>query len=69
MHDGKFEIEDGSLDSASDLYHVSGTASMTRALNVKLLREGAQGFNITGTLTEPHVSPIVSSETQAALKP
>ena len=69
MHEGKFEIEDGRLESASDVYHVSGSASMSRSLNVKLMREGAQGFNITGTLTEPHVSPIVSSETQAALKP
>ena len=69
MHDGKFEIEDGSLDSASDLYRVSGSASMTRALNVKLIREGGRGFNITGTLTEPHVSPTLPSETQAALKP
>ena len=69
MHDGKFEIEDGSLDSASDLYRVSGSASMTRALNVKLMREGGRGFNITGTLTEPQVSPTLPSETQAALKP
>jgi len=69
MHDGKFEIEDGKLDSSSNIYRVSGTASLNRVLNIKLMREGAQGFNITGTLMEPHVSPIVSSETQAALKP
>jgi hypothetical protein len=69
LHDGKFEIEDGKLDSVSNSYRISGTASMSRVLNVNLLREGAQGFNITGTLAEPHVSPIVPSETQAALKP
>ena len=69
MHEGKIEIEDGKLDSVSSIYRVSGTASLSRVLNLKLMREGAQGFNITGTLTEPHVSPIVSSETQAALKP
>jgi AsmA family/AsmA-like C-terminal region len=69
LHDGKFEIEDGKLDSVSNSYRISGTASMSRVLNVKLSREGAQGFNITGTLAEPHVSPIVPSETQAALKP
>jgi hypothetical protein len=69
MHDGKFEIEDGKLDSASNIYRISGTASMSRVLNIKLLLEGAHGFNITGTLTEPHVSPILPSETQAALKP
>jgi hypothetical protein len=69
MHDGKFEIEDGKLDSVSNIYRISGTASLSRVLNVKLLREGAQGFNVTGTLSEPHVSQIVPSETQAALKP
>jgi hypothetical protein len=69
MHDGSFEIEDGKLDSASNIYRISGTASLGRILNIRLLREGAQGFNITGTLTEPHVSPILPSETQAALKP
>jgi len=69
LRDGTFEIEDGKLDSVSNSYRISGTASMNRVLNIKLLREGAQSFNITGTLTEPHVSPIVSSETQAALKP
>ena len=69
MHDAKFEIEDGKLDSSSNIYRVSGTASLNRVLNIKLMREGAQGFNITGTLMEPHVSPIVPSETQAALKP
>jgi hypothetical protein len=69
LRDGKFEIDDGKLDSVSNIYRVSGTASLNRVLNIKLMREGAQGFNITGTLMEPHVSPIVSSETQAALKP
>ncbi len=69
MRDGKVEIEDGKLDSLSNIYRVSGSASLGRVLNVKLMREGAQGFSITGTLTEPHVSSIVSSETQAALKP
>jgi hypothetical protein len=69
MRDGKFEIEDGKLDSLSSIYRVSGTAYLGRGLDVKLTREGAQGFNITGTLTEPHVTPIVSSETQAELKP
>jgi len=69
LRDGKFEIDDGKLDSLSNIYRISGTASLNRVLNIKLMQEGAQGFNITGTLMEPHVSPIVPSETQAALKP
>ena len=50
-------------------YQVSGTASLTRILNLKLTHEGAPGFNITGTLMEPHVATIVTPETRAALKP
>jgi AsmA family len=69
LRDGKFEIQEGKLETATRIYQVSGTASLTRVLNLQLTQQGATGFNITGTLTEPHVSPILTPETQAALKP
>jgi uncharacterized protein involved in outer membrane biogenesis len=69
LQEGKFEIQEGKLETPAGVYEVSGTASLTRILNLKLARERAPGFNITGTLTEPHVSPIPSPETRAALKP
>jgi hypothetical protein len=69
VHDGGFEIQEGMLETSTGTYQVSGTASLTRILDLKLTHEGAPGFNITGTLMEPHVSPIVNPETQAALKP
>jgi len=69
LHDGKFEIQQGKLETPTEVYQVSGTASLTRILDLKLTREGAPGFNITGTLTEPHVSAILTPETRAALKP
>ena len=69
LHDGKFEIQEGKLETSAGIFQVSGTASLTRVLNLKLTREGAPGLNVTGTLTEPHVSQIQSPETQAALKP
>jgi hypothetical protein len=69
LRDGEFEIQEGKLETSAGIYQVSGTASLTRMLNLKLTQEGAPGFNITGTLTEPHVSPILSPETRAALKP
>jgi AsmA-like C-terminal region len=69
LHDGKFEIEEGKLETLTSVYQVSGTASLTRVLNLKLTHEAEPGFNITGTLMEPHVSPILSPETRAALKP
>ena len=68
LNDGKFEIQEGKLETPTGIYQVSGTASLTRVLNLKLTREGGPGFNITGTLMEPHVSPILTPETRAALK-
>ena len=37
------------------IYQLSGTASLSRVLDIKLARDGARGFNITGTLSQPHV--------------
>jgi hypothetical protein len=69
LHDGRFEIQQGKLETPSGIYQLSGTASLTRTLDLKLVRDGAPGFNITGPLTEPRVAPVKTQETQAALKP
>ena len=69
LHDGKFEILESKLETPAGSYRVSGTAFLTRILDLQLTRDGALGFNITGTLMEPHVAPIVTPETRAALKP
>ena len=69
LREGRFEIQEGKLETPAGAYDLSGTASLTRALNLKLTREGGPGFNITGTLTQPHVSQVSTHETQAALKP
>jgi hypothetical protein len=69
LHERSFEIEEGKLQTPTSIYQLSGTASLDRVLDLKLSREGARGFNITGTLTEPHVVMHSTSETQAALKP
>ena len=66
---GVFEIQEGKLETPSGIYQVSGTASLGRVLDVKLARDGAHGFNISGTLNAPKVSPATNAETQAALKP
>ncbi len=69
LRDGKFEIEQGKLETPGGIYQVSGTASLGRTLDVKLVRDGGHGFKITGTLTEPRVATAMTPETQAALKP
>ncbi len=69
LRDGKFEIEQGKLQTPASIYQLSGTASLSRVLDIKLARDGARGFNITGTLTQPHVAVSTTPDTQAALKP
>ena len=69
LRDGTFDIQTGRLETGTDVFQLSGTASLTQILNLKLTRESASGFSITGTLTEPHVAPVVTPETRAALKP
>jgi hypothetical protein len=65
---GKFEIQEGNLETERTRYQLSGTASLGRVLNLKLTRDGAPGFNITGTLTQPRVTPLAAPNAQAALR-
>ena len=66
---GRFEIQEGKLETTGSIYQISGTASLGRALDVKLIRDATHAFSITGTLTEPHVALTAIPETRAALKP
>ena len=77
LQDGKIEIEKGALDSPVAAYEISGTVSLGRVMDFKLIA-GAEGksvgagslvYSITGTVAEPHVALIPSPETQAQLKP
>ena len=69
LRDGKFEINQGKLQTPGGIYQLSGTASLARVLDFRLAREGARGFNITGTVNQPRVAISTTPETQAALKP
>jgi AsmA protein len=57
------------LETNSGIYQVTGTASLGRELNLKLMRNGSRGFNITGTVSTPVISVTHAPETEAALKP
>jgi hypothetical protein len=69
LHDGEVEMKDASLDSLAASFVVSGTASIGRNLDFKLVQEGSSAFNVTGTLSDPQVSSAHHVDTQAALKP
>ncbi len=69
LRDGKFEIDQGKLQTPGGIYRLSGTTSLGRVLDFKLARDGTRGFNITGTVSQPRVAVSTTPETQAALKP
>ena len=69
LRSGKFEIDQGKLQTPGGIYQLSGTASLGRVLDFKLARDGARGFNITGTVDQPRLAVSTAPETQAALKP
>jgi hypothetical protein len=67
----KIEMKDARLDSPSGKFHVSGTASLKRELDLKLAPAAgapAGGYAITGPLARPRVAPLPGAE-QARLKP
>jgi hypothetical protein len=75
MRSGKIEIEKAGLSSPSGQYQISGTASLRRELDFKLIpsaeakaRTGPTLYSITGTLGDPRVTVIPAPETQAKLK-
>jgi uncharacterized protein involved in outer membrane biogenesis len=74
---GKLEIEKSKLVSPSEVFEISGTASLTRSLDLKLAQTTASGtahaappvYSIKGTLSDPQVELNAPPETQAKLKP
>jgi uncharacterized protein involved in outer membrane biogenesis len=76
LHDGALEVTDGRLNCADGIFRVSGTASFSRDLDLKLAQTSeagsahaaSHGYTITGTVEEPRVAPIVPAETHASLK-
>jgi AsmA family len=76
LRDGGLEMEDGHLICADGVFQVSGTAALSRELDLKLAHApeasaapGAwHGYAITGTVGDPHVESVSAAETHAALK-
>jgi uncharacterized protein involved in outer membrane biogenesis len=69
MQEGSFTVQDGELETPASTYEFSGIATPDRIINLKLTRNGAPAFLITGRLAEPRVAAVSSAEAQAELKP
>jgi len=67
LHDGVFSFQEAKLNSGSEVYTVSGTASINGVLNMRAVTENMGGFAVSGTFLKTRVSAIPSAE--ASLKP
>jgi uncharacterized protein involved in outer membrane biogenesis len=73
LQSGKIEVKEARLDSPSGKFQVTGTALLTRALDLKFTSKpdatgGAKTYAIGGTVAEPRVTQVSNPETQAQLK-
>jgi hypothetical protein len=73
LQSGKIEVKEARLDSPSGKFQVTGTALLTRALDLKFTSKpdatgGAKTYAISGTVAEPRVTQVSNPETQAQLK-
>jgi hypothetical protein len=66
--DGRIEMQDAKLQSPSAAYAVTGNATLTRDLDLKLLQDGAPTILITGTIADTQVEFSRRTETRAELK-
>jgi hypothetical protein len=69
LRDGKLELRQVRMQTDARTFLVSGTATLGRSLNLRLMRDDLHGFALGGTLAAPRVSAITPQETQAELKP
>jgi hypothetical protein len=66
---GQFEMKDVWLNSPAGKFQLSGTAGLSRDVELKMTRAtGSSGYAISGTLGDPRVTAFPSAE-QARLKP
>ena len=75
LRSGKIEIDKGRFGSGSEGYEISGSASLARALDLKMTQASYARaaappliYSITGTLSEPRIAVLPAPQTQAELK-
>ena len=70
LRNGSLSCDGCVLQSAGDLYDVKGTATLSRALDIRLERSGGASYAISGPLEKPRVEliPVMSSDGKVAAK-
>jgi uncharacterized protein involved in outer membrane biogenesis len=65
---GVWALPDGRLESRDGLYQVTGSAGLGNGLNFVLTRSDERSWNLTGTLTKPHVTPVAQEISRTEMK-
>src|SRR5262249_30806483 len=69
LKEGYCSLEDAKLTATDVIYKVSGPASPSGALKLKMVNEGALQHEVSGTLTQTRVSQLATTSAPASLKP
>ena len=64
---GTLRLAESRLSAPSGIYEVSGTASLSRQVDLQFSDGASAAYAVTGTLGDPKVAPL--PRTQAALAP
>jgi hypothetical protein len=67
LRDSQLALAASRMETPAGIYVVSGSASLQRKLDLKLERQGAAGYTLSGTVDDPQVTLLPAAETQAAL--
>jgi uncharacterized protein involved in outer membrane biogenesis len=68
VRESRLTIAEARLESPAGEYMVSGSASFSRHLDLRVARGASRAFAVTGTLAQPRVSEIALPQTEAALR-
>src|SRR5581483_6066737 len=64
---GRLELTTGRMETPGGIYQITGTAG--RQLNLKVRSGNARMYLLSGTLDQPRVVAVSTSDTQASLNP
>ncbi|MCI0355443.1 MAG: AsmA-like C-terminal region-containing protein, partial [Acidobacteria bacterium] len=68
VRDSRVTIPEARLESPAGEFTVTGSASFTRQLDLRVARGTSRAFAVTGTLAQPQVSAIALPQTEATLR-
>ncbi len=68
VRDARITIPAARMESPAGEFTVSGSASFSRQLDLRVARGASRAFALTGTLAQPQLAPVAGSQTEAALR-